>query len=155
MDDGFSALMTLVPDKNLGIFVAGTTENGGSQIAETIRKAFFNRYYPAIIKQDTPPTQPISPAARKKLVGKYRSINYCHSCPPSLNAYVPEPFEVTVTDDGMLSFLNRRFRQIAPMLFVQADGERIGQTLVGFKTDKKCEILYMFRDTRVFEKIAP
>ena len=29
MDDGYSALMTLVPEKNLGIFVACNTETGG------------------------------------------------------------------------------------------------------------------------------
>lgn len=53
MDDGFSALMTLVPEKNLGIFVAGNTENGGSQIAEAIKKAIFNRCFPA-----APPEMP-------------------------------------------------------------------------------------------------
>jgi hypothetical protein len=53
----------------------------------------------------------------------------------------------------MLSFQDNRWKQIEPLLFVLADGERAGQVLLGFKENKKGEIAFMFNDTyRVYEK---
>ena len=147
--------MTLVPEKNLGIFVACNTENGGFGVAEAVKKALFNRYFPVRTKPEVPQTKNPPPDALKKFAGKYRPIIYCHSCPPNSGAYVPNPFEVKVTDDGMLSFLGGRWKQIEPMLFVLADGERAGQVLFGFKENSKGEITFMFRDTyNVYEKVT-
>ena len=154
MDDGYSALMTLVPEKNVGIFVACNTETGGFGLAETIKKTFLNRYFPAPTKPEIPSTKNPSPDTLKKFAGKYKGIIYCHSCAPN-TSYVPEPFEVEVTDDGMLSFLGGRWKQIEPMLFVLANGERAGQVLFGFRENKQGEITFMFNDTyKVYEKVS-
>jgi CubicO group peptidase (beta-lactamase class C family) len=154
MDDGYSAMMTLVPEKGFGIFVAGNTENGGFVIAEAVKKAFFNRYYPAQTKPEVPQTKNPPPDALRKFAGKYRSIIYCHTCPPNSGAYVPNSFEVKVTDDGVLSFFGERWKQIEPMLFILADGERAGQVLFGFKTNSKGKIAFMFYDAfNVFERV--
>jgi CubicO group peptidase (beta-lactamase class C family) len=156
MDDGYSALLTLVPEKNLGIFVACNTENGGFVVAEAVKKAFFNRYFPVQTKPEVPQTKNPSPDALNKFAGQYRPIIYCHSCPPNAGAYMPNPFEIKVTDDGMLSFFGGRWKQIEPMLFVLADGERAGQVLFGFKENSKGEITFMFYDTyKVYEKVMP
>lgn len=155
MDDGYSALLTLVPEKNLGIFVAGNTENGGFSLGSAVKNAFFNRYFPAQAKPEVPNTKNPLPDALKKFAGKYQGIIYCHSCAAN-TSYVPEPFEVKVTDDGMLSFFDGRWKQIEPLLFVLTDGERAGQVLFGFKENSKGEITFMFNDSyKVFEKVAP
>jgi len=155
MDDGYSALMTLAPEKNLGIFVACNTESGAFGLAEQVKDAFLNRYFPAPTKPEVPTTKNPSPAALKKFAGKYRPIIYCHSCPPN-TSYVPEPFEVKVTDDGMLSVFNGLWKQIEPMLFVRADGNLAGRVLLGFKENKQGAIAYMFQDTYlVSEKALP
>jgi hypothetical protein len=155
MDDGYSAMMTLVPEKSFGIFVACNTENGGFGIAEAVKKAFFNHYFPAQTKPQVPQTKNPSPDSLKKFAGKYRSIIYCHTCLPNSGAYVPTSFEVKVTDDGMLSFLGGRWKQIEPMLFILADSERAGQVLFGFKENSKGEIAFMFYDAfNVFEKLS-
>jgi len=155
MDDGYSALMTLVPEKNLGIFVACNTENGGFGVAEAVKKAFFDRYFPAQTKPEVPQTKNPAPSALQKFAGKYRSIIYCHSCPPN-TSYVTNPFEVKVTDDVVLSILGTRWKQIEPMLFVRADGRLAGRSLFGFKKNSKGEIAYMFQESlRVFERDAP
>ena len=154
MDDGYSAMMTLVPQKGFGIFVAANTENGGFIIADAAKKALFNRYFPAQTKPEVPQTSNPPPDALKKFAGKYRSIIYCHTCPPNSGAYVPNPFQVKVTDDGMLSFFGGRWKQIEPMLFILADGERAGQVLFGFKENSKGEIAFMFYDAfNVFERV--
>ena len=122
-------------------------------MAGAAKDAFLNRYFPVQTKPDVPLTSNPSPAALKKFAGKYRSIIFCHSCPPN-TSYVPEPFEVKVTDDGMLSFFRGRWKQIEPMLFVLTDGERAGQALFGFRENSKGEITFMFHETyRVYEKI--
>lgn len=152
MDDGYSALMTLVPEKNLGIFVASNKEDGTFGLALAVKNAFLNRYVPAQTKPEVPKTANSSPDALKKFAGKYRSIIYCHTCPP---AYVPNSFEVKVTDDGMLSFLGGRWKQIEPMLFILANSERAGQVLFGFKENSKGEIAFMFYDAfNVFERAS-
>ena len=153
MDDGYSALMTLVPEKNLGIIVASNREDGTFGLALAIKNAVLNRYIPAQTKQEVPKTPNPSPDALKKFAGKYRTIMYCHTCPP---AYVPNSFEVKVTDDGMLSFLGGRWKQIEPMLFILINSERAGQVLFGFKENSKGEIAFMFYDAfNVYEKVTP
>lgn len=155
MDDGYSALMTLAPEKNFGIFVACNTEPGASGLAEEVKDAILDRYFPLQTKPEVPQTKNPPPDALKKFAGKYRPIIYCHSCAPN-TSYLPEPFEVQVTDDGMLSVFNGRWKQIEPMLFVRADGRLAGRTLLGFKENKLGEIAYMFQITYlVTEKVAP
>ncbi len=154
MDDGYSALMTLFPEKNLGIFVACNTEAGGFGLAGAIKNAFLNRYFPVQTAPEVPKTANPSPDALKKFAGKYQSIIYCHSCAPN-TSYVPTPFEIKVTDDGMLSFLGGRWKQIEPMLFVLTDGEQAGRALFGFKENSKREITFMFHDNyMVYERVS-
>ena len=156
MDDGYSALLTLVPEKNLGIFVACNTEGGAFGLGGAVKTALLNRYFPLGARPEVPKTANPAPAALKKFAGQYRSIMRCHSCPAGSGAYVPETFEVKVTDDGMLSVMNVRWKQVEPLLFVAADGEQAGQALLGFKESKQGEIAYMFRETyMVAEKVLP
>ncbi len=155
MDDGYSGWLTMFPEKNLGIFLACNTEFGCFGIAGNIKDALLNRYFPVQQKIDKQTEKP-SLDALKKYAGKYRGTIYCHSCPANSGAYVPEPFEVKIIDDGMLSFFDRRWRQIGPLLFVSADGERAGKVLLGFKENSKGEIVYMFHDAfMVYEKVLP
>lgn len=153
MDDGYSALLTLIPQKRIGIFVACNTEAGASGLAEAVKTAFFDTYFPSTVKPTLPATPNPTPSSLLMFAGKYRSIIYCHTCVPRAE-YEPRPFEVKVTDDGMLSFLNGKWKQIGPMLFILADGPRMGKVLFGFKRNSKGELAYMFYDSfHVFEKV--
>lgn len=155
MDDGYSALVTLVPEKNLGIFLACNTESGASVLAEEVNDAFLERYFPTKIKPQVPTTKNPTPDALKKFAGKYRSIIYCHSCPPN-TSYVTNPLEVKVTDEGMLLVFGGHWKQIEPMLFVRADGRLAGRFFLGFKENSKGEMAYMFQNVfLVYEKIMP
>lgn len=152
MDDGYSALLTLFPEKNIGIFVACNTESGASDLAGAVKNAFLNRYFPVSKKTEVPNTPNPAPDSLKKFAGKYKRIIYCHTCAPD-TAYVPDAEEVKITEDGMLSFNDGKWKQIEPLLFVLADGERAGQVLLGFKQNEKGETAFMFRDSyKVYEK---
>lgn len=156
MDDGYSALLMLVPEKNSGIFVACNTETCASRLSGVIKTAFMDRYFPPKPRSEIPKTVKPSNDSLEKFAGKYRGIIYCHSCPPNSGAYVPDTFEVKITDDGMLSLFGTRATQIEPLLFVAADGEAAGKLLLGFRQDAKGEIAYMFFGDpyNVFEKIS-
>lgn len=53
----------------------------------------------------------------------------------------------------MLAFSNGRRKQIEPLLFVRAVGERAGEILLGFKENKRGEIAFVFQDaSRVSDK---
>lgn len=156
MDDGYSALVTLVPEKNLGIFVATNTEGGAFGMGGAVKNAVLNHFFPMKAKPELPKTANPAPAALKKFAGRYRPIIHCHSCPAGSGAYMPEPFEVKVTDDGMISAFGIRWKQIEPLVFVAAEGEGAGQALLGFKENKQGEIAYMFQATyMVAEKVTP
>jgi hypothetical protein len=120
-----------------------------------VKDKFLDRYFPLQKKREVPQTKNPAPDGLQKFAGKYRLNFYCHSCPPK-TSWVPNPFEVKVTDDGMLSISGARWKQIEPMLFVRADGESAGRSLIGFKKNSKGEIAYMFQASlNVFEKDAP
>jgi CubicO group peptidase (beta-lactamase class C family) len=158
MDDGYSALMTLVPEQNFGIFVACNTETGGEDLGSAVKTAFFNRYFPARDKSEkAEKTIKQSRAALERFAGKYRGYIYCHSCSAAeMGAYVPDPFEITVNDDGTLSFRNERWRQIEPLLFESASGARAGRVLLAFRENSSGKITYMFQDTyRTYERLSP
>jgi CubicO group peptidase (beta-lactamase class C family) len=157
MDDGYSALLTLVPEKNSGIFVACNTESCASRLSGVIKTAFMDRYFPAQTRPEVPKTEKPLNDSLKNFAGKYRGIIYCHSCPPNSGAYVPDTIEVKITDDGMLSLFGTRAAQIEPLLFVAADGEAAGKLLLGFRQNAKGEIAYMFFNNpyNVFEKVSP
>ncbi|HSK70945.1 MAG TPA: serine hydrolase domain-containing protein, partial [Pyrinomonadaceae bacterium] len=155
MDDGYSALLALVPEKNLGVFVAANTEGGAFGLGGAAKDAVLNHYFPMKSKPELPKTLNLSPDTLKKFEGSYRSIMYCHSCPPN-TSYVPEQFEVKVNADGTLSAFGVRWKQIEPLLFTAAEGARAGQALLGFKENKQGEIAYMFQPSyMVAEKVLP
>ncbi|HEY0458757.1 MAG TPA: serine hydrolase [Pyrinomonadaceae bacterium] len=154
MDDGYSALLSMIPEKNTGLFIACNTESCASDLSGAIKNAFLNRYFPAPKKTEIPSTKNPSPDALKKFAGKYQSIIYCHSCAPN-TSYVPESTEVKISGDGMLIFGGGRWKQIEPLLFILADGDRAGQVLLGFKENAKGEIAFMFNDSyRVYERVS-
>lgn len=154
MDDGYSALLTLVPSRNLGVFVACNTETGGFGLAEGVKTVLLNHLFPVSAKSEIPKqmTKPYV-AALERFGGKYRGIIYCHSCPATSGAYVPDPVEVTVNQDGTLSFQGEKWRQVEPLLFELVGGTRTRRPKLAFRENSKGEITYMFGQTyRVYER---
>src|ERR1044072_4374874 len=63
MDDGYSALLTLIPKKKIGIFIACNTEAGAEELAGAAKTAFFNKYFPLSEKPAVPATPNPDPAS--------------------------------------------------------------------------------------------
>lgn len=153
MDDGYSALLSLVPAENFGFFVAVNTEGGGFGVANALKTMFLEKYFskPDITKTNAKTNQ--SKTNLEKFAGKYQNDIYCHSCTPDSGAYRPEPFEVKVNTDGTLSFWGANWRQIEPLVFELASGARAGQIKIAFRDNSKGEIIYMFQDWSTFERV--
>lgn len=155
MDDGYSALLTMFPKEELGIFVACNTEGGGFGLGEALKEALTNHYFP--VSQKTIASNKVknqTPASLQRFVGKYRGYIYCHTCPPNSGAYVPDPVEVKLNDDGTLSFQDERWRQIEPLLFELTSGPRAGKRLLAFREGPEGTIAFMFGETyRTYERV--
>jgi len=155
MDDGYSALLTMLPKENFGLFVACNTETGGFGLGEALKEVLINQYFPssekpAVSSQLTNQT----PAQLQRFAGKYRGYIYCHTCPPNSGAYFPDPVEVKLNDDGTLSFQDERWRQIEPLLFELASGPRAGQRLLAFRETPDGKITFMFQEAyRTYERV--
>jgi CubicO group peptidase (beta-lactamase class C family) len=154
MDDGYSALMMMIPGKNIGIFLACNTENGASELAGRIKKEFFDRYFPFRPKTSAKTFAGASSTDLKRFGGEYRPDIYCHTCAPN-TAYMPEPFSVTVNNDGTISFRGDQWRRIGPLLFELVIKDRPGQIFLGFRENERGEITHVFLDSyKVFERVV-
>lgn len=95
---GYSSSITLIPDRNLGIFI---TVNSFTGLHEPLLKAFFDRYYP--VQNASPPPQPSAEfnMAPARFAGTYRDLEY----PRETLAKVAAPFShlhIKVTDNQTL-----------------------------------------------------
>ncbi len=141
MDDGFSSLMYLMPDHDIGIFIAATRES--TNIYDVVKEAFIRRFFP----MKNPPLLIQPPEELKKdlerFAGSYRWDPYCHSCADS-SAYYAQSFKVVATTDGLLSFWSGKWAQVKPLLFQLVDGQLAGQVYVAFREDGDKKITHLF-----------
>jgi len=120
---GFSSLMTLLPGRNLGVFVAGHRE--GSDLRYTVTRAVLDRLAPA----PDPAKRPVSMHASReaaaraaaRYAGHYRANIVCHSCPRPQRV---TEIDVLTNQDGSLSAFNGRFIEVSPRFFRSEDGAR-------------------------------
>lgn len=152
---GYSSSLTLLPDQNIGIFVASNSFSG---IHDLFLSQFFDRYFPV-----TQPVQPLQPlnltaAQLERFTGTYWDVEY----PRRTAAKLAAPFEriqITQGGDGTLviqtprlffvgSLRPIRLLPVGPLLFRQAEGEGY----VAFAEDALGQITFAFNP--VFPKIG-
>ena len=120
---GFSSLMTLLPARNLGVFVASHRE--GSNLRFTVTRAVLDRLAPApeAAKRPVPMHASREAAARSaaRYAGHYRANIVCHTC---ANPRQMGEADVVANQDGSLSAFNGRFIEVSPRFFRSDDGSR-------------------------------
>ena len=130
---GFSALMTLLPDEGVGIFVVHHLE--GSNLRFDLKRAILDRFFPDRRPGSIPTPNPEAVARMRRFAGTYRANNYCHTCAdggPNV-----QDFEVTANDDGTIGVWDDRWVEVSPLYFVRADGRR----RIGFAEDSTGRIV--------------
>jgi CubicO group peptidase (beta-lactamase class C family) len=118
--------MYLVPEANLGIFVANNT-SGGRKMVDLVAEAFIDHYFPS--PAAVPPIPLVnSPTDLKALEGSYASANssFATKEKPSLLLSIQK---IQAQEDGSLirSSLSgsQRYVETEPMLFQRDDGARV------------------------------
>ena len=143
---GFSALMTLLPDEGVGIFVVHHLE--GRNLRFDVRRAILDRYFPDRRPLRVPTPQPGTAERLHRFAGTYRANIFCHSCPdggPNV-----QDFEVKTNDDGTITVWDARWVEVSPLYFVRADG----RARLGFAEDKSGRIVALTAGSwRVLERV--
>lgn len=155
----FYALLLLLPDQDLGIFVAYNSEGGGDLINQHFgfQRAFFDHYYPA------PAVAPIqAPADFAQRAGRFTGIyrittEGSYTTLEKLNVLLGATVKVKDGRDGTLLFATpwgeMRLVEVEPFYFRQVD-KPYG---VAFRADDQGKITHLFADLTpmlAFEKLS-
>ena len=144
---GFASVLTLLPEHNLGYFVAFNAECAGSSaytLISALRERFLARYYPsepASLPAYAPET------ALSRLTGRYRHNRYFRSTVHKMDV-LGRDLVVTASDGGIV-LGGTEYVEIAPLLFHDVGGS----ARIAFREDSKGHITYMFRPA-AYEKLA-
>jgi len=153
-----SSLLMLLPDQNLGVFVAYNSLDTGTATDQHLgfQRAFFDHYYPA------PPLEPIQPPAdfaerASRFIGSYRSTRNAYTTLEKFMVLLGNGV-VKVSDpgDGTLAMATPwgewRFVEEEPLYFRQVDTP----FHISFREDERGNITHLFTDYTpqfAFEKL--
>jgi CubicO group peptidase (beta-lactamase class C family) len=148
--DGFGSLLFLLPEHNLGIFLAynSSGETGKPDVIPIFGSRFLDHYYPT--REVISPVRPLknSGSDTSRFVGNYLANRYSRHTLLKIEAFFAQ-FRVEQTGDGTLTIhypINfkepSQWVQIEPLLFQRADGDGF----VAFTEDTKGHIIHMFID---------
>jgi CubicO group peptidase (beta-lactamase class C family) len=141
---GAASLVTLLPDRGVGLFVASHREGSGLRYA--LRQALLDRFYP---RPAPPPVVALhhDPERAKRYTGHYRASSVCHTCTSPMRVYETD---VTANPDGTLTFSDRQWVEVADGFFRSTDGIR----RVGFHADRSGAIThYSAGSFQVMERV--
>ena len=137
--------LLLLPDQNLGVFVAYNTDVGVlTREHDGFQKAFFDHYYPASAVE---PIQPPADFAERasRFVGSYRSTDMAGTTVLKFIGLM-DAIEISDPGDGELLFTyygrEWRFVEVEPLYFRQVDGP-FG---IAFREDDRGRVSHLFFD---------
>jgi CubicO group peptidase (beta-lactamase class C family) len=153
------SLLLLLPDQDLGVFVAYNSLDAGALINQHLefQRAFFDHYYPA------PPVDPLQPPAdfaerAGRFVGTYRSARSAYTTLEEfMNITGSNDVEVVDRGDGTLTletpYGEWRFVEVEPLYFRQVDTS----FHIVFREDDRGRITNLYTDYTPqfgFEKVS-
>jgi CubicO group peptidase (beta-lactamase class C family) len=150
--NGYSSLLMLFPDANLGFFVA--CNNNASELLTSLSEEIFKRYYP-VSHQSTKSRRPLanSQTPLQQLSGTYRYIHYPHSTIEKLGTILGEAPEVKLTVNRdrtlTLSSNSNKWVEVEPWLFYDENTENY----MTFRRDKRDRITHLFTGSSVFSAL--
>jgi CubicO group peptidase (beta-lactamase class C family) len=142
---GFSALMALLPEHGVGLFVGSHRE--GANLRFTLEQALLDRFFPERRALGPPPPAAGTRAAAERFAGTYMWNIFCRNCATrqQLPTYV-----VTANDDGSIGVAGKRWIEVSPLLFRSADGKE----RLGFAADSTGRVVHLTGGSwRVMERV--
>jgi hypothetical protein len=156
---GFETLLLLMPEQNLGVFVAYNSESAWNLVLQHLgfQRAFFDHYYPA------PAVEPIHPrgdfAGRAgRFEGSYRVTRMAYTTLEKfMEFFGAGTVEISDPGDGTLLWTTGwgewRFVEVEPLYFRQVDAN----SSIAFREDDQGRITHLFSDLTpmyTFERLA-
>lgn len=153
------SLLLLLPDQNLGVFVAYNTMNAGDLTIQHLgfQRAFFDHYYPASALD---PVQPAADFAGRagQFAGSYRMTRSAYTTLEKFRgALGMNVIKISDPRDGALAMISPwgewRFVEVEPLYFRQVDAP----FQIVFRADDRGRITHLFTDytpMMAFEKLS-
>jgi CubicO group peptidase (beta-lactamase class C family) len=144
---GFTTMLLLLPDQNLGVYVVYNHNNSGELTTQHFgfQRAFFDHYYPAPEFESIQPPADFKERA-SRFAGAYKNARSAYTTFEKFGNLMSSPIEITDPGDGMLflviSGIEVRLVEVEPLYFRQVDGP-FG---VVFREDDRGRITHMFTD---------
>jgi CubicO group peptidase (beta-lactamase class C family) len=141
--EGFAAMLYLVPDYDLGFFIACNQESSAviDPTVETLLGALFPDARPTKLRKRYGGDVDLS-----RFTGTYANNVYHHADPES--GWTRHPFQLEATDDGALLFDGKPARPVGPLTFQRDDG-----LLLSFRENDHGRITHLFVKQAVYEKL--
>jgi CubicO group peptidase (beta-lactamase class C family) len=135
----FHTLLSLVPEKNIGFFVAYNTRPERNP-RSALLKAFLNRYYPMPDTIDLKPLPKGKDNQRlRRFAGSYRMARSSYTTYEKVAGLFPF-LNISTTKDGKLLARSKQWTQVEPLVFQEVGGQ---DTMV-FKEDQQGNITHVF-----------
>jgi CubicO group peptidase (beta-lactamase class C family) len=142
------SLLLLLPDQNLGVFVAYNTLGAGDLTIQHLgfQRAFFDHYYPApVVEPIQPPTDFAEQASH--FVGSYRMTRSAYTTLEKFRgALGMTVIQISDPGDGTLAMISPwgewRFVEVEPLYFRQVDAP----FYIVFREDDRGRITHLFTD---------
>ena len=147
--EGFSAQLTLLPDRGIGFFIASQHEP--ADLRDVVQRALLDRYFPDQRKRVAPTPMAGYRERVAQFAGTYEANAFCHSCGADRRPY--PRIDVKTFPDGTLSVtgIEPHFVEVSPLFFRKVNGAPDG---IVFHQDESGKIDAVAGDNwRVFERI--
>jgi len=144
---GFTTMLLLLPDQNLGVYVVYNHNNSGELTTQHFgfQRAFFDHYFHASEVEAIQPAADFNERA-SRFAGSYKSARSAYTTFEKFGNLMSSPIEITDPGDGTLflviSGIEVRLVEVEPLYFRQVDGP-FG---VVFREDDRGRITHMFTD---------
>lgn len=118
--EGFSAQMTLIPERGIGFFIA--TQHEPARLKDVVQQALLDQYFPG--KETPRPAVPMAGYLQRapRFVGTYELNQFCHSCGADRRVYTR--VEVKANPDGTISITGNPepLVEVSPLFFKRVSG---------------------------------
>ncbi|HZD57592.1 MAG TPA: serine hydrolase domain-containing protein [Anaerolineales bacterium] len=145
---GFNTLLLLMPEQNLGVFVAYNSASAWNLVLQHLgfQRAFFDHYFPTSAVE---PIQPPADFAERagRFEGTYQLNRMAYTTLEKFTEFTGgNTVEVSVSGDGTLLWTTPwgewRFVEVEPLYFRQVDAN----TSIAFREDDRGRITHLFSD---------
>lgn len=139
--EGFSAQMTLIPERGIGFFIA--TQHEPAQLKDVIQQALLDHYF--ALEKPKPATPMAGYRQRtQRFAGTYELNQFCHSCGADRRQYTR--VEVKANPDGTISITGNPepLVEVSPLFFRRLSGRGGG---AAFREDASGRITQLAGDS--------